>query len=140
MGIQYETPEQEREARRVSKRLSQSVLYHTRINMEEVWQSNPCSYTSYGSGGRARHPDDPCGRGGDHPHGQALHACQGQRDWSSGWFFLRSICTIPIWSSLYLHLWLISQVNEALKGDSGPGRTLARAHSCRVREGGGGVS
>ena len=42
-GCQYETPEMERKAKRVSKRLSQSVLYHTRINMEEVWQSSPCS-------------------------------------------------------------------------------------------------
>merc|ERR1719422_2434461 len=36
IGIQYETPEMEREARRVSKRLSQSVLYNTRLNLEEV--------------------------------------------------------------------------------------------------------
>jgi len=36
VGIQYETPELERKAKRVSKRLSRSELYHTRINMEEV--------------------------------------------------------------------------------------------------------
>merc|ERR1719167_1295168 len=36
IGIQYETPEVEREARRVSKRLSQSVLYNTRLNLQEV--------------------------------------------------------------------------------------------------------
>ena len=48
MGIQYETPEQEREARRVSKRLSRSVLYHTRINLEEVWHSSSCGLREKG--------------------------------------------------------------------------------------------
>ena len=51
---------------------------------------------------------------------------------------LRSICSADLFLSLYL--WLntffnLSQVTLALKGDSGPGRTLTGVHSCRVREG-----